>query len=221
MSAFICYRKRPERKVVVSPVKSTPKNHPYPILRSTNTTPPPRLDRCLVRDGCDALRYVVLHADRPRLTGHRWRPLHGLGNALLLGLLLLGEVLLDTLEEVFPGAREADMLDADVDALLDVSVADLSVAAGLLGRAVLRIDSRGQNVQNDTDGGLGHVVDDTSLAVVDLVGHTLLHGTCPSVSLCPVNSSRVFIPYRWQRHRRYHRRGTGGGRWTGRSCPSS
>lgn len=68
----------------------------------------------------------------------------------LLGLALLGGVGLDAGKELVSGSGVANVLDADVDALLDVAVADLSV-------------------EDDTDGGLGDVVDNAGLSVVDLV----------------------------------------------------
>jgi hypothetical protein len=103
-------------------------------------------------------------------------------DALGLGLLPLLGVLLDAPDEVVSGPGLADVLDADVDALLHVSVADLLLAAYMLDPHSR--NRRLWNVQDDADSVLGNVVDDTSLAVVDLVGHALLHGTCAVVSLC-------------------------------------
>ena len=104
----------------------------------------------VVGDGSDALGLVVLGADGAGLAGLVGLALKEDGGALLLGLALLLGVGLDADDELLAGAGEADVLDAEVDALLDVAVADLLV-------------------DDDTDGGLGHVVDDTSLAVVVLV----------------------------------------------------
>lgn len=161
----------------------------------------PSLDGRLVRDGCDALRDIVSEGNGPGFPGSGGHALQVLGNALLLGLLRLGVVLLDALQEVLPRAGHADVLDADVDTLLQVAVADLLVAAVVLGSRLQLLRS---NVQNDTDGGLCDVVDDTGLSVVDLVGHTLLDGTCSSISPSPASFSSA-IPYRWLRHRRYRR----------------
>lgn len=82
--------------------------------------------------------------------------------ALGLGLLLLGGILLDTPQEILSRARVSDVLDADVDALLEVSVADLLIAVLLLG---LIRGLRAYDAQDDTDGGLGYVVNDASLRI--------------------------------------------------------
>lgn len=77
------------------------------------------------------------------------------GRALGLGLGLQGGVLLDSAQEALAGPGGGDVLDTEIDALLDVSVLDLLV-------------------DDDADGRLGDVVYNTSLSVVDLVGHTVI-----------------------------------------------
>ena len=90
-----------------------------------------------------------------RLPGHGGLPLELDGLALGLGLLSKLLVVLDSAEETLAGARGLDVLDADVESLLQVSVLDLLV-------------------DNDADGGLGDVVNDASLTVVDLEGETII-----------------------------------------------
>lgn len=114
-----------------------------------------RLNVGVVSDGSDALGLVVLGADGPGLAGLVGLALEEDGGALLLSLALLLGVGLDAGDELLTRAGEADVLDAEVDALLDVTVANLLV-------------------QDDADGGLGHVVDDTSLAVEVLVAAEVL-----------------------------------------------
>ena len=109
----------------------------------------------VVGDRGEALGLVVLGADGAGLAGLVGLALEEDGGALLLGLALLLGVGLDADDELLAGAGEADVLDAEVDALLDVAVADLLV-------------------DDDTDGGLGHVVNDTSLSVEVLVAACVL-----------------------------------------------
>jgi hypothetical protein len=122
----------------------------HQIPRSSQSNP---LNVSIVWDGRDRLREAVLRVDDVGVAGLNGLSLQVQVDALLFGLALLNGVLLDTVDELLAGARVRDVLDADVDALLKVTVADTLV-------------------DDDTDGGLGHVVDNTGLAVVDLVGHT-------------------------------------------------
>lgn len=122
----------------------------------TASTESIRLNVSVVSNRGDGLGGDTL--DGVSLTGLGGLALQVEMDTLLLGLALLVGVLLDTSDEVLTGAGVLDVLDADVQALLDVAVVD-------------------DLVEEDTDGGLGHVVDDTGLTVEDLVGHTLLDGT--------------------------------------------
>lgn len=126
--------------------EETPFQHTAPIVR---------LDGGLVGNGSQGLGAVLLEGDLSCVAGQGSLTLDLDGGALSLGLGLQRGVLLDSAQETLPGARGLDVLNAEVDALLDVSVLDLLV-------------------DDDTDSGLGDVVDDTSLAVVDLVGHTVI-----------------------------------------------
>lgn len=108
----------------------------------------------VVGDGNDSLGLVTGLLDEVALTGANGLTLQVDVDTLLLGLTLLEGVLLDTVDEVLTGAGVLDVLDADADALLEVAVVDLLV-------------------EDDTDGRLGDVVDNTGLTVVNLVGHTV------------------------------------------------
>lgn len=107
----------------------------------------------VVRDGSDRLGEVLGRLDDVGVTGLDGLSLQVQVDTLFLSLALLDGVLLDTVDELLTGAGVRDVLDTDVEALLKVAVADTLV-------------------DDDADGGLGHVVDDAGLAVVVLVGKT-------------------------------------------------
>lgn len=109
----------------------------------------------LVGNRHNRLGHVVLHRDGPRLPGHGRLSLQVDVLALLLGLLPQPGVLLDSSQELIAGLGCRHVLDTERDTLLNVAVLDLLE-------------------DDDADRVLGDVVDDTSLAVVDLVGHTAM-----------------------------------------------
>lgn len=96
--------------------------------------------------------------------------------AIRLRLLLLLCVCLDAGEELVSGSGFLDVFDADVNALLHVSVSDLLV-------------------EDDADGGFGDVVDNAGLSVVDFVWHTLLDCTVADYvhDIADPGGSLVFI----------------------------
>ena len=127
-----------------------------PRRNQTTSSTTANLDVGIVSLGRETLD--VLEIDGVRLTRALGQSLELDGLALGLGVLFPLGVGLDAGQELLAGAGVVDVLQTDVEALLHVAVADLLV-------------------DDDTDGGAGDVVDDTSLSVVDLVGHTLLLGT--------------------------------------------
>lgn len=126
----------------------------HPNQANTTTFKQP-LDVSIVRHGGNGLGGIAVGGNEVAGAGLGGLALEVEGDALLTSLDLLLGVLLHTLDEVLTGARVLNVLDADVDALLHVPVAD-------------------DLVQEHADGRLGHVVDDAGLAVVDLMGHTIL-----------------------------------------------
>ena len=113
-----------------------------------------RSDGCLVGDRNHGLWYIVLHRDCPRLSRHGGLSLQVDVGAILLRLLLQLGVLLDSANELLSRTGQRNVLDSQVDSLLDVPVLDLLV-------------------DDDTDGTLCNVVDNTSLSVVNLVWHAV------------------------------------------------
>ena len=105
----------------------------------------------LVRQRIDSLGFASDHGvGGPGLNSHSLE-MHT--SSLLLRSLPLGGVILDTVNELLAALGVLDVLDTDVDTLLKVAVADTLV-------------------DDDPEGRLGDVVNDTGLSVVDLVGHT-------------------------------------------------
>jgi hypothetical protein len=106
-------------------------------------------------------RLNIRHLDRSRTPRTNRLSLQLYALTVLLGFLPLSCVILHSGQELVSGSRMCDVFDSDVDSLLDVSVADLLV-------------------DDDADGGFGHVVDYTGFAVVDFEWHALLDGTVDS-----------------------------------------
>ena len=88
----------------------------------------------------------MLDGDEAGLTGLDGLSLQVDLDTIGLGLDLGGSVLLDTAQEVVTALGVLDVLNADVDALLEETVADLLV-------------------DDDTNSGLGHVVDDAGASI--------------------------------------------------------
>ena len=115
-----------------------------------------RLDSCLVRNGRNALRPIVLHRNSPCLSWHQRLSLQIDLCTFFLRLSSLGSIIPHAAQKLFSATRVLDVLDPDVDSLLEVAIANLLMA-------------------DDADCGLCNVVYDASLAVIDLVRHACVN----------------------------------------------
>lgn len=134
----------------IIPLIVAPSHHTPPTTFIHTTT----LNRSLIRNRRHILR-LVIHLDRPGLPWHHRLSLQLHRLATALRLLAGRRIRLDAAQEIVARAGQLDVLDAHVDALFHVAVADLAH-------------------QDHADGGLGHVVDDAGFAVVHFVGHTVV-----------------------------------------------
>jgi len=133
------------------------------------------LDSCLIGDWSDGFGEVSGCGNCVCLSGLDCLSLQVNVDTLILCLPPLSRIVLHTVDELLATFGVLDVLNADVDTLLQVAVADTLV-------------------DDDTEGGLGDVVDNTGLSVVDFVWHTLLDGSvCLDIDnitdavLCQVN----------------------------------
>ena len=120
---------------------------------------PKALNEDLVRQRSHEDGLVLLGRNKVTGLGGRGKALQVEGGALGLGLLLQLKVLLDALQEVVTALGVVHVLDADVDALLDVAVAHTLV-------------------HDEANGRLGHVVHDGRLSAKTLVPRRRTYRLC-------------------------------------------
>jgi hypothetical protein len=113
------------------------------------------LDEGFIRNRSNSLRNIVLGGDMASITRLSRKSLEVESDTSSLGFLLLLSVGLDTVQEFLTALGVSDVFNTDINTLFNVAVTN-------------------DLVNNNTDRGLGNVVDDTSTTVVELVRHTLL-----------------------------------------------
>lgn len=104
-------------------------------------------------------------------------------DSLLLDLLVAD----DAVQEVLTALAVLDVLHTHVDALRDDAAANALVDLRDKSSALLQLQPRQLASHLNTDGAGGHVPDTASLAVVELVRHTLR-----AASACSANAAPTF-----------------------------